>query len=121
MDLTDILDPSAILKMSPPVLLLAGLNLVGWVVKQTPLARWTIPCLLLLLGAAVWPFMGDWRKIGFDVPYPVVMMVFQGLCIGGGAVGIHQGIKQWLSHRQENKGDTSFLRRGDVADKPADK
>lgn len=92
-----------LLKMSPPVALASFIMLIGFVLKKTESFpdRW-IPVPLLVLGGALWPLIGDWKKIGYDCPHPVAMMIIQGVGIAGIAIGLHQVKKQIFDGKQED-------------------
>jgi hypothetical protein len=83
-----------ILKMSPPMLLALALTVVGKGLKRSPIADWTIPLILPILGGIVYPFISVTTTISSAVPYPTVYNVLIGIACGGGAVGLNQAWRQ---------------------------
>lgn len=102
-----------ILQASPPVALAVGLNVLGYILKKSPVANWMIPIILSLLGALVFPYISDVGKINFQCRQPMVLLGVYGFCIGAGSVGLNQMARQFLG-RKNDAGDTSFFSKKDV-------
>jgi len=81
---------TGITQLAPAALL--GLFLTGlafcW--AKTPLDNKWIPLLLPLLGAVIYPFIGELGKLSFVVKSTVVYQAIVGACIGFSCVGVNQ-------------------------------
>ena len=87
------IDIESLKELSPPVLLMLALNVVGWVAKQSALPNRFIPPLLILLGAIAYPMVYDYGDMVLNVRHQLAIAVIQGICIGGAAVGAHQAMR----------------------------
>lgn len=82
-----------LLEVAPPVVLAVALNILGLVLKKSPIANWLIPILLPVTGAVVYPFIS--MPIHYQVPSPTVLMCVYGFIIGSGSVGLNQLFRQF--------------------------
>jgi hypothetical protein len=98
MDINPIVN--SIINLAPPVALLVVLNVIGYAIKQTPLPNWTIPFALPLIGAIVYPFIGEFSEFVKTARVPWMMMAVYGCGIGGAAVGANQALRQWLARKE---------------------
>lgn len=74
-------------------LLVGVMNMIGFALKKSPIQNWAIPWILMILGAAGYPFVSPDCHLS-DVQ-SVVLHVIQGVFFGGAAVGLHQGVSQY--------------------------
>lgn len=88
----DSLDLNTLGQLSPPVLLMLFLNLVGYGLSKAPVLdnKW-IPLILPILGGIVYPFIGT---IEASQRHPTVHLAIIGCIIGGAAVGTNQLFRQ---------------------------
>lgn len=87
----------SILKMSPPVALMAGLNALMYYLRRTPhVPNWLVPWLIMLLGAVIYPTITQRHEMLFTVPYPIVAQAITGLLIGFAAIGSHRLFEQTM-------------------------
>lgn len=83
----------AIQELSPPILLMVFLNVIGWVLKRTPFPNNWIPLALLFLGGLTYPFIYDRGQVVLNVEYPLALVIIYGVCIGGASVGVFEATK----------------------------
>lgn len=100
--------PTEILDFSPPVGLGVGLLMLGFFLKRSPLADWLIPLLIMVTGAAIYPFIAEIGKVSATITNPNLYNAVIGAGIGGLVTGGHQAVKQFLKDR---KGDTTFTKK----------
>lgn len=95
------LDLNTLSQLSPPVLLMLFLNLVGFGLTKTPVIdnKW-IPILLFLLGGFLYPFIGI---VEASQRHPTVHLAIIGSIIGGAAVGTNQVFRQIKTPKEEPK------------------
>ncbi len=86
-------------ELSPPLALAFALNVIGYLLKQSPIPNWLIPLILLTLGGAAYPFIAEAGKISYHVNNPMVFNVIIGLCIGGASTGLHQVFRQFMDRK----------------------
>lgn len=97
---------NGIVNVSVPVALLAALNVVGYVLSKLPenkIPNWTIPFILPLLGAILYPLVGSYTEVAKAAKVPWLVMSFYGIGIGGAAVGANQALRQWLGRNEPSK------------------
>lgn len=93
------LDLDSITKLSPPVLLMFFLNMVGYALNKSPIDNKYIPIIMFVLGGIIYPFIG---MIEASQRHPAVHLGIIGCCIGGAAVGANQVLRQ-LKNTNEDK------------------
>lgn len=102
----------SILKMSPPVALVVGLNAIMYYLRRTPkIPKWIVPWLIMLLSAIIYPLVTHRKDMIFSVPYPVVAQIVIGLIIGFAAIGTHRLFQQtiWrLGYDKNENGEQVF-------------
>jgi hypothetical protein len=108
MNLSDIAY-SDIATLSPPLLLAVVLNGVGIFLKRSPLKDWTIPFILMPLGAIIYPFIADVTDLHKGTGNPIAYRVVVGTAIGIISVGVHSTFKQFLTRK--NQDGTTFIKR----------
>lgn len=96
---------SDIVTLSPPLLLALVLNGVGVFLKKSPVVDWLIPFILVVLGAAIYPFIG----LGEG---GTVRQAMVGAAIGVMSVGMHQAARQFFA-RKTATGETHFIKRAE--------
>lgn len=95
------LDLSSLQTMSPPVLVMLFLNLLGYGLAKSPLFdNRFIPVVLFLTGACVYPFIGI---LDATQRHPHVHLGIIGFIIGGAAVGANQLLRQFKTSNNENE------------------
>ena len=83
------------------VLVVIGLNIIAFAIEQLPWinSRWALP-VCILLGPLAYPWFADRSTVPYTFPYPVAVLVVNGLMSGLIAGVIHTkfvlGIKHWL-------------------------
>lgn len=91
-DLLSSLDDLA--KLSPTVILILFLNIVGFSLKKSPLDNRYIPIVLMVLGSIAYNFIGlEALKPG--TRYPHVTLTMLGAIIGFASVGLNQAYRQF--------------------------
>ena len=88
---------SQIVEMSPAALFVLGFNGLGLALKKSPVPDWTIPYLLGLLGALLYPCIVDPAKVSYTMAYPVVYQAMTGAVLAGASVYLNQITKQFLN------------------------
>lgn len=107
----------SILKMSPPVALMVGLNSVMYFLRRTPkLPMWLVPWIIMFLGSTIYPLITHSGDMIFSVPYPVVAQAIIGLIIGFSAIGSHRLFEQTVWRFGLDKNGTNDQR----TDEPVD-
>lgn len=102
-----------ILKMSPPFLLALVLTGFGKVLKATPrIPDWSIPYILPIIGAVIYPWVADAAMLTAKVSHPTVLNALYGVGIGGWAVGLNQAFRQWPGRKATNEQESSATRDG---------
>lgn len=91
-------DLSALVELSPMMLLWLFINGLMWVVRNKVAAidNKHIPIMAMVIGAACYPLMADPGKAIFTVRCPICLQVFQGAVLGLAAVGTNQLFRQYL-------------------------
>jgi len=101
----DPFDPTKIYELAPHFALLIALNFLGYGLKKI---KWfpngLIPMVLIVAGAAVFPFIYELTEITHTAYNPRLYAVVLGACLGGAAVGFHQ-LSKLLGAKYGN-GDT---------------
>lgn len=87
-------DIQELLKLSPPVILVLGLNFLGLGLKKSPMPNWTIPIILSLTGLVVYPHIAETGSVGFEVRNPDVLLAVYGFALGAASVGLNQVFRQ---------------------------
>ena len=88
-------DIEELLKLSPPVILVLCLNILGVGLKKTPmLPNWIIPIILSLTGLVVYPYIAETGSVAFQVRNPDVLLAVYGFALGAASVGLHQVFRQ---------------------------
>lgn len=95
-----------IINMSPPLALIALLNLIGFSLKKSPIKDGYIPLVLIVIGGAVYPYISDIGQITFKVRNPFVLQAIYGALFGGASVGINQVWKQFMGGEKKSSEDT---------------
>lgn len=98
-----------LLKLSPPLLLIAALTCLGKTLKGTPkVPDWAVPWILPLVGGIIYTYLGP----AFPLPWiaqvecPKVVYGLIGFVCGSTAVGFHQAWKQFVNRdAAETKAD----------------
>lgn len=83
-----------LLKLSPPVILVLSLNILGVGLKKSPIPNWTIPIVLSLVGLFVYPYIAETGSVGFEVRNPDVLLAVYGFALGAASVGLNQVFRQ---------------------------
>lgn len=110
-------DFNALTQLTPPVALGLSLIIAGAFLKQSPVQNWIIPWILMAVGGVLYPMIGEVGKVSYNVRFPAAFNAVIGVCIGGFAVGMHQGFKQainfFAAKKAEGlpKGDTNLWKR----------
>lgn len=108
---------SDLFQLSPPVLLVVGLNAVGAVLKRIPpLPNWTIPLILMALGGVAFPFIAEVGMVSYNCKNPEVLNSVFGVIIGASATGLHQGVMHVIDAVRGKKSEPD-----EPEDKPATK
>ena len=95
------LDLEGLSKLSPPVLLMLFLNLVGYGLNKNPyVENKFIPVILFILGGILYPFIGI---LDATQRHPHVHLGIIGMIIGGAAVGANQILRQFKTSNNENE------------------
>lgn len=83
-------------QIGPQALLVAGLNILGWMFKQSPIKNWLIPIILPIAGGAAAPFVitGDGLTLAVKILY--------GFGLGWTAVGANQAWRQVTDGRRSD-------------------
>lgn len=92
-----------IYQIGAPVALAAVLNIVGFALKKSPAPDWLIPIIIMVIGGAAFPQIADYSKITYECKNPQVLMALFGVGIGGVAVGLHHGFKQFMGRNVDVK------------------
>lgn len=108
-----------VMKLSPPLALGALLLAVGTLLKKSKLPDWLTPVILALIGAGIFPFVIPESKVGFECPYPKVLLGIYGALTGLAATGLHQ-IKRQFVKRDVDEPPQSELDSTRMASKEAD-
>jgi hypothetical protein len=98
----------SILKMSPPVALMVGLNSLMYYLRRTPhIPLWLVPWVIMILGAVTYPMITNSGDMIFTVPYPLVAQSIIGFIIGFAAIGVHRLFEQtmWRFGYDKNGGN----------------
>lgn len=95
-----------ILQLSPPLALALLLNLVGFGLKKSKLPDWTIPLILIGIGAGTFPFIAETAKVSYQCHNPSILMAIYGGCIGGLSVGLNQALRQFMGRNGNGNGST---------------
>ena len=90
-----------ILEVSPPVGLAIFLNVIGYLMKKSPIPSWTIPWTLILIGGAIFPFIIEDGTIVWNSRYPEVYTFMVGGMIGFASVGVYEVWSKLLGRKQE--------------------
>jgi hypothetical protein len=92
-------DLSFIINAAPPVILVISLNGLGWALRMTPkVPNWLIPLFLPVVGAVVWPQIGDYSPVILKAKMPWLLMSLYGFGLGWIAVGANQFVRQIMGH-----------------------
>lgn len=95
------LDLSSLQTMSPPVLFMLFLNLLGYGLAKSPFFdNRFIPVVLFAVGGIVYPFIGI---LDATQRHPHVHLSIIGFIIGGAAVGANQLLRQFKTSNNENE------------------
>lgn len=95
------LDLNTLSQLSPPVLLMLFLNLVGVGLNKSPIIdNKYIPLVLPITGGIVYPFIGI---IEATQRHPIVHLAIIGCIIGAGAVGTNQLYRQFKGDNTQSK------------------
>jgi hypothetical protein len=104
-------------KMGPHMLMILGINvIIMFFIRpffRNGKGRW-LPPIAVAMGVIFTPLFFKTSIITFDIPYPTVGLLFQGLLYGVAAVGIHAGFKQFLHKAGVSTGDTMEFKKEDV-------
>jgi hypothetical protein len=92
-----------LVQLSPHALLVGALNILGWVLKQSPIKNWLIPVILPTVGAAAYPFLPGALGEG------VVTNVLVGVSLGWTAVGTNQFVRQVANGRANGRTSSTSL------------
>ena len=110
---------AGLLSASPAVMLVLVLNFVGFAVKRIPkIPNWLIPILLPVVGAILFPFVGERTAAIQAAHFPGAQLALYGAGLGCAAVGLHQAMRQWLGREASvltgGSGDTETISKTDV-------
>lgn len=95
------LDLNTLSQLSPPVLLMLFLNLIGFALNKSPfIDNKYIPLLLPITGGILYPFIGT---IEATQRHPSVHLAIIGCIIGGAAVGTNQLYRQFKGDNTQSK------------------
>jgi hypothetical protein len=87
----------SIVRMSPPVALVAGLNAFMYFARRTPkMPKWLVPWIVMGSGAIIYPLITEQGEMIFKVPYPIVAQAITGLLVGFAAIGTHRIFEQTM-------------------------
>lgn len=102
----------SLLKVSPPIALAIFINFLLLFIGKLEYFRakkdW-LPIIALLIGGLVYPLVAEVGKISFSVPYPTMLNIVIGVCIGGLSVAFHQIFKNLLKKVGASTGDTMII------------
>ncbi len=106
MNLDDLLQLKAI------PLLFVACNVIGMVLKKSPVQNWLIPWVLLIIGAVTYPFISDPGDAPYAMRSPLVHSMLIGAIIGWASVGGHQALSALReSVGQRTDGGTTFMKK----------
>lgn len=93
-----------LLELSPPVMLALLLNIVGALLKKSPVPNWIIPWCLIVMGGVLFPFVAEQQTVVYNSYNPTVYTVIIGCCIGGASVALYEGVSGFLDSRKPKVG-----------------
>lgn len=97
------IDLNTLLNIAPPAILMIVLNGIGFCLKKANFfPNRIIPIMLLLLGGASYPFVGEYSPRVAAARFPVALMVVYGIGIGLAAVGSFESAKTLLEKKNNN-------------------
>lgn len=120
MDVENVLAPDQLInpitnmigKLGPHALMILGINvIIMFFIRpffRNGRGKW-LPPISVAMGVMFTPMFFTTSIITFDIPYPIVGLLFQGLLYGVAAVGVHAGFKQFLKKAGVSTGDTMIL------------
>lgn len=85
-----------VLSLNNPMLLIVFLNMVGFLIKKSPINDTFIPLILVILGAIIYPLL-------VDKTIPLVKAIMFGALFGGTSIGVNQLYRQAGNLFNENK------------------
>lgn len=87
--------------MSPPILLIVGINFLMWLIKYSlPIfPRNKIPLVCALTGTLVFPILGNDGNVPYQFSSVLVGKLLYGFILGCASVGVHQLFIQQLKKR----------------------
>ena len=75
-------------------------NFIGWQLKRSPrFPSWLIPWFMFGVGGILYPFLCEDGTAVWNSNYPEATTIVIGLCIGGAAVGMYEGISNFLGRK----------------------
>lgn len=96
-----------ILALSPAALLVAGLNILGFIISNIKkLPNEFIPFIILAAGTLIFPQISNINQVPYSCKNPELILYLQGFAFGGLAVGLHQAGRQLKSWLNKNKNKT---------------
>lgn len=82
---------------APSVILVLALNGLGLALKNMPFVPgWLIPIILPVVGAGVYPFVGEYSPLVLKAQVPGLLMGLYGFGLGWVAVGANQFWRQFV-------------------------
>jgi hypothetical protein len=102
MNMNDIL--TGIVNVAPPLALFAVLYAAGMILKAVPhIPNWIIPCVLPVLGAVIYPYVGEYSEVVKAARVPWAMMALYGFGIGWATTGANQALSQFKGRNETEK------------------
>lgn len=108
------LDLDQITQLSPPVVLVLALWVLGVALKKSPWSDWLIPFALPVAGAILFPLIAETGSVSYSVKSPTVFNGIIGFFLGGASVCFDQQIWQFFNRGQTADGKTALLKKSET-------
>lgn len=99
--------------VSPRIALVLVLCVIGFWMKRSPAPNWTIPLVLMVLGAIGFTVMADIKDDDYTAKF-ITHNAIIGMLLGASSVGLHSAVRPLFPFLFPPKGHTEILNKKDV-------
>lgn len=100
------------------LLLILLLNVIGMILKVSPLPNRAIPFIILLIGSVFYPFLTNTGNVDPSFSHPMFVLCIYGFLLGFGAIVLHLILKQFEKFRALEEGIVNAFRRDESTETP---
>lgn len=103
--------------LSPRIVIVLVLCVIGYWMKRSPVPNWTIPWTLMVLGGVGFTVMADIKDDDYTAKF-ITYNAGLGMLLGASSVGLHSAVRPLFPFLFPPKGDTVMIEKKDAKETP---